>query len=276
MKPMRNTYTFRSDPSFTPEKLREYDLVFQVTPHSCAFSLFDTTENRYIGIADADVPLAQVRGEIPWIGKSARSVKIIIENNRSTLVPEDLFEEQQEEAYLKFVVDEKDDETVLHDHIRSLELIDIYGVNEALLEQVTGIYPDAEIRHVSGVLIDSAWLNFKNRLDEKRIFLNVRNDDFNMLIFGNRQLLFSNAFPVAAAEDLVYYLLFVMEQHHLNPEDIPVTLMGQVDEKSLVFDLLKRYVRKVDFAPRNGSVLFSPVFDDLPGQFYYTLLNPVR
>ena len=96
-----------------------------------------------------------------------------------------------------------------------------------------------------------------------------------MMIFEKKQLVYSNAFHFRAPEDFLYYVIFVMEQLNLNPEEVPVTLLGDISTKTPHFDLIFKYIRNVDFALRNESAQYSYVFDDVPGHSFYTLLNPV-
>ena len=102
-----------------------------------------------------------------------------------------------------------------------------------------------------------------------------REEAFNMLIFDKKQLIYSNAFHFRAPEDVVYFVIFVMEQLNLNPEEIPVTLLGAIEKSSPNYELLFRYIRHIDFATRNEAMHYSHVFDDIPGHAWYALSNPV-
>jgi hypothetical protein len=263
------------DESFSESGLLNYDLVFQVGERSCTYSVFDHGNNRFIAVESYDVPLREVISQNPWLTDPLRSVRIIVENNRSVLIPSALFEESEKEAYLNFSAEPEEEEKVLFDRLTRLEIINLFGININLFNQVKGVFPGAEICHVSSVLIESIWMNFKNLITDKRIFIFVREEAFNMLIFDKKQLAYSNAFHFRAPEDFIYFVIFVMEQLDLNPEEVPVTLLGNIDEKTPHFDLIFRYVRNVDFALRNESAGFSYVFDDVPGHYFYPLLNPV-
>jgi hypothetical protein len=265
----------KTDKSFSEENLLQYDLVFQVTERSCSWSVFDHENTRYIGLESYDIPLHRLAEQVNWIKKPAKSVVFIIENNRSTLIPVTLFEDSAKETYLNFSVEQQEEEKVLVDRLTTLDIVNIYGINDLLLDYLTMIFPRAKICHISSLLIEGIWMNFKNLINDKRIFIFVRDEAFNMLIFEKKQLVFSNAFNVRAPEDFVYYVMFVMEQFNLNPEEIPVTLLGNIDKKTPDFELLFRYVRNVDFAMRNESVSYSYVFDNVPGHAFFTLLNPV-
>ena len=121
--------------------------------------------------------------------------------------------------------------------------------------------------------MESLYVNYKNVMGEGRIFLNVRDGEFDLMIFRGKQLNYCNSFPFRSPEDMVYYLIFVMEQMNLNPEAVPLVLLGDTERKSSVYDLLYRYIRTIEFAARNETFNYSYLLDDLPGHSFYTLFN---
>jgi hypothetical protein len=263
------------DESFRESNSPDYDLVLQVTERSCAYSIFDHGNNRFIALELYGVPLPSVIDQNQWLTNFFRSVRVIVENNRSTLIPSVLFDESEKDTYLNFSVEAEAEEKVLFDKLTRLDIVNIFGVTNTLHEQITGFFPGTKVCHVSTVLIESIWMNFKNLITDKRIYIFVREEAFNMIIFEKKQLVYSNAFHFRAPEDFLYYVIFVMEQLNLNPEEVPVTLLGDISTKTPHFDLIFKYIRNVDFAVRNESSQYSYVFDDLPGHSFYTLLNPV-
>ena len=262
------------DESFVESNSLNYDLVLQVTGRSCSYSIFDNGNNRYIALETYGVPLSSVIDRNQWLKNSFRSVRVIVENNRSTLIPFALFEEAEKDTYLNFSVETEIEETVLFDRLTRLDIVNIFGVSNTLYDQI-GFFPGAKVCHVSSLLIESIWMNFKNLITDKRIFIFVREEAFNIMIFEKKQLVYSNAFHFREPEDFIYYVIFVMEQLNLNPEEVPVTLLGNISTKTPHFDLIFKYIRDVDFAMRDESTLYSYVFDDVPGHSFYTLLNPV-
>jgi hypothetical protein len=263
------------DESFRESNSPDYDLVLQVTGRSCAFSIFDDRNNKFIALESYGVPLSLVIERNPWLKNSFRSVRVIVENNRSTLIPSVLFEEAEKGTYLNFSVEPEIEEKVLFDRLTRLDIVNIFGVSKPLHDQITGFFPGAMVCHVSTVLIESIWMNFKNLITDRRIFIFVREEAFNMMIFEKKQLVYSNAFHFREPEDFIYYVIFVMEQLNLNPEEVPVTLLGDISTKTPHFDLIFKYIRNVDFALQNESTQYSYVFDDVPGHSFYTLLNPM-
>jgi hypothetical protein len=263
------------DASFGEGNLLSYDIVLQVTERSCAYSIFDHYNNRFIVLESYNDPLSAVTERNPWLKNPVRSLKVILENNRSTLIPFALFEESEKETYLNFTIESEAEENVLFDKLSGFEIVNVFGVDNTLYDQITRSFPEAKTCHISTHLIETIWLNYKNLITDKRIFIHVREGAFNMMVFEKKQLLYSNAFHFMAPEDFVYFVIFVMEQFNLNPEEVQVTLLGNIHTKSPDFDLIFKYVRNIDFAARSESINYSYVFDDVPGHTFYTLLNPL-
>jgi hypothetical protein len=262
------------DESFIGSGLLNYELVLQVSERSCAYSIFDFTKNSFIVLESYDVLLSAVIERNQWLKDRFRSVRILVENNRSTLIPSELFDESGKEAYLNFSLEPEAEEKILFDRLFHLDIVNVYGINGFLYDQLIGFFPGAKICHISSVMIESIWMNFKNLITDKRIFIFIRDEAFNMMIFEKKQLLYSNVFLYRAPEDFIFFVIFVMEQLDLNPEEVPVTLFGNIRKDSPIFKLIFKYVRNVDFALRSESSRYSYVFDDLPGHSFYALLNP--
>lgn len=262
------------DESFAENNSLNYELTFQVTDRSCAYSIFDHEKNRYVAIESYGIPLSGVIDQNQWLKKPLKSVRIIMENNRSTLIPSALFEESENETYLNFSLEPGEEEKVFFDKLSQIEVVNIYGFNKNLYDEMTGFFPGAKVCHLSSALIESIWMNFKNLITDKRIFIFVREEAFNLMIFEKKELVYSNAFHFNVPEDFVYFVIFVMEQLNLNPEEVLVTLLGNIDTESPHFELIFKYIRNIDFAARSETSDYSYVFNDVPDHFFYPLLNP--
>ena len=265
----------RIDGSFDGSNTNGYDLVIQGNERSYAYSVFDHVNNRFIALESYDISLPILVSKNQWLKNTFRSAHFIVENNRSTLIPALLFEESEKETYFNFSQEAIEGEKIRIDRIDRIGAVNIFGVSEILQEEISSLLPGVNVCHISSFLIETLWMNFKNLVAEKKIFVFVRQADLNMLVFDNKQLVYSNAFHVRAPEDVVYFVIFVMEQLNLNPEEIPVTLLGNINRDSPEFDLLFRYIRNLDFAPRNEDLQLSHVFRDVPDHAWYSLLNPI-
>ena len=102
-------------------------------------------------------------------------------------------------------------------------------------------------RHPTTALLESLIKENLERTDDNRIYLNVNDQYFEIFVFKEAKLLFYNTFRFKTKEDFLYFLLFTMEQLHLDTETVPVYFMGMIEEDSQIVELATRYVRNVRF-----------------------------
>ena len=261
------------DESFHPEESDRYSLAIEIEKKKFSYCLLDIEKNKFVGVGSFHQPYNEIIDSIRWIQNSFQSKRIIIANSRSTLIPAPLFIKEEKQDYLDFNMEREKDDIVLNDWLENLGIYNIYCIPGQLQNDINMYFPDAKLCHVSSVLMESLYVNYKNLMETGKIFLNVRDEEFDLMIFQGKQLNYFNSFSFKVPEDLAYYLIFVMEQMSLNPEETPLVLLGDTDKKSGIFDILFRYIRIIDFAGRNEIYNYSYVLNDIPGQFYYTLFN---
>jgi len=268
-----NKILSRIDDSFSEQNAGNYEFTLIPGEKNTSWSIFDKVKSKYILLESFGNSLAELNNAVSLFRLPYQRTRIIVENNKSTLIPEPLFDPSEISSYLSVTVDLAGQERYFSDRLNQLEIINIYAITENLARNIDLVFPKKQLLHISTILIDSIWMNFKNQLTGIHLYIYVRNENLNLLVFDKNQLIYSNAFHYKAPEDFIYFVIFVMEQLDLNPEEVPVTLMGMIDRDSPLFELLYRYVRNIDFASRNDARTFSYVFDDLPGHRYYPLFT---
>lgn len=263
----------KTDESFDPFDTGSYSLFVQLSETHVSWCILDNEKNKYVVIESFASYLQEVAENIPWIRQPFASVCIMIENNRSTLIPSLLFDPSEKQTYLDFIHEKDDTTETLFDRLPQLDMVNVYGASANLLEAGLQVFPGAKTFHHSTALIYSICLNFKNRLSRGKAFIYVRESDFDLLIFDGKQLNYFNSFHLMVPGDLIYYVIFVMEQLGLNPEETEVALMGNIDRDSEIYELLYRYIRNIEFVKRNTSFKYSYVFNEIPAHYFYPLFN---
>jgi hypothetical protein len=263
----------KTDESFDPFDTVNYSLYVRLSETHVSWCILDNERNKFVAIESYASYLQEIAENIPLIKQPFSSVRLMIENNRSTLIPAPLFDPAEKESYLEFIHEKEDGTETLYDHLQQLGIVNVYGGSAKLLEAGMEIFPGAKIFHHSTALIESLWMNYKNRISRKKVFIHVRENDFDLLVFDGKQLNYYNAFHFQAPTDLIYYVIFVMEQLTLNPEETEVVLMGNIEKESELYDLLYRYIRNIEFIKRNTAFKYSYVFNEIPPHYFYSLLN---
>jgi hypothetical protein len=208
-----------------------------------------------------------------WLSQPFQSVKLLFENNKSTLIPSPLFDETETSAFSKFSFTSTDNETLLFHKINNLDAYILYPFSSILIETANELFPSHSKFSISGVFIESLLIINKNINSLKRIYVNSRINYLDIAILDGRKLLYYNTFGYRTKEDFIYYVIFVIEQLQLNPEEIELILSGNADKNSKIFEIVFKYIRNVSFQRKRESFNYSYVFNEIPSHHFFNLIN---
>lgn len=275
MDPKQQIPDFLSLLPSDPAALSGYDLCLQLAEKEVSFSLFDTASRRYLWAGKLGLPPEEALATAAWLKGPFRSVRIIVENNRSTLIPLVLFDPAEAGKYLSLTVDQEPGDPVLFDRLPLLDIVSVYTLPYKLENLIRQEYPASTPRHLSSLIINAVWTRHREELNEApAAFLNVRQRAIDLMVFNAGGPVYFNAFPQSAIEEIAYYLIFVFEQLGLDPNEIPVTLYGEVELPSPLISLLSNYIRNLNPGRRSDHFGYGPAFRTIPEPAFFSLLNP--
>jgi len=171
---------------------------------------------------------------------------IVVDNDKHTFVPAVLYQETKKSKYLDFLGLKEDNSVVCADYLEQADVYNIYGVSKKEHAKLKNS-DNTEFRHASTLLVESLMKENLEHTDNARIYLHVRSQSFEMMVLKGANLLFDNNFRFKTKEDFLYFVLFSMEQLHLDVETAPVYFMGMIEKDSQVVELVSRYIRNVRF-----------------------------
>lgn len=186
-----------------------------------------------------------------------------------TLVPAAFFDEKDARELLEFNCGDTGAGIILSDEVNA-DIRLIYSIDEALKSTIDRLFPNHHLRHTGSVL--AKLLLQSDELANEQVLLHMDKGSLFITIKKDGQLQLCNHYQVQTDEDILYYVLFVLEQFGLNPATVKVSLSGNTETDSSLAKALKKYIRHVRFA--NGSKLIKrEEIASLPHHYYYTLLN---
>lgn len=171
---------------------------------------------------------------------------IVINSDKHTLVPAALYLESKKSKYLDFIGIRDDNSVVCADYIELADIYNVYCVSKKEHAKLKDI-ENSEFRHASTLLLEDLIKENHERTDDSRVYLNVKNNSFEMVVLKGAKLLFDNVFRFKTKEDFLYFVLFSMEQLNIDVEITPVYFMGMIEKDSQIVELVTRYIRDVRF-----------------------------
>jgi hypothetical protein len=173
-------------------------------------------------------------------------VIILYSNNVYTTVPSSLFDETKASEYLKFNSKILSNDFISFDKIESNNMVVVYipyvNINNYFFER----FGSFQYYHSISVFLMDVLHSAKHSLGPK-MFLNIQEEQVDVIILEAGKLLLCNSFLFKTSEDFIYYVLFCLEQLILNPDTIPLILSGTIEKEDSNYEMLYTYIRNISF-----------------------------
>lgn len=210
--------------------------------------------------------IKQILSEHAELQLDFNDVTVIYATNLYSVVPTPLFDETKASDYLKFNSKILANDFIAYDVIEPNNITIVYvpfvNINNFFFDK----YGSFQYFHSGTILLRSILNHEKNSIN-KKVYLHVLNDTFDIIIADNNSLELCNTHSFRTPEDFIYYILFTLEQLNLNPESIEIVLCGDINEEDDTYEILYHYIRHVSFFNSDHSLGY--VFEnELPHQNY--------
>jgi hypothetical protein len=164
-----------------------------------------------------------------------------------------------------------------HDVIKEVRRVELgtislcYLPDSDLLALLEKTFSNATIRHTAAVNINL--LFEQHSLKESNLLLVIGKSVIEIAARHESDLLFYNVFSYETNEDILYYLLFAMEQFNLNPLYVKLAIASERETDDELFKTFKKYIKHVKYCVNDPSILLTNEVAQLPSHYYFTVLN---
>lgn len=256
-------------------------LVLELSPYGIGFCELNSDLNQplytvHAGI-DSQSPLSVKEQVISAIRhfrvsqRTYRSVYINLFTELFTLCPAAFYEAESKRQILEFNAGPSGDAVILQDDITQ-EIKLIYAIDEQLKSTLDLIFPNHHMKHSLSVL--SQLMLHSEDLAKAHVLVNIHDAYIELVIKQDGKLVLANQFGVRSAEDILYYILFALEQYQLEPSSAELVITGNADIQSDLVQALKKYIRHIRPGIGNRSVNWQGL-EGMPQHFNYSLINRV-
>ena len=186
-----------------------------------------------------------------------------------TLVPSSFYDADKAKEVLEFNVGEIKNELVFTNDFNDIKLI--YSVPAELKNTIDKTFPNHNFKHIGYGSLKLFFTHFQ--LKNADIFLNIHNGQAELLIKKDWQTVLYNVFKTQSDEDILYYLLFSIEQFDLDPQSLKLFISANLETKDPLFTAIKKYINHVDFTVSDKLMIRKEAFEQLPHHYYFSALN---
>ena len=172
-------------------------------------------------------------------------VTLILNNKLSVLVPKDFFNEENCLDYLKFNSRLLKNDTASFDYIEEFEAHNVFitygNVTNYLIEK----FGSFEFFHYSTVLLKKLYSDTpKDKI--ARIYVNINKSYLNIIVFKGKELNYYNSFDYETKDDILYFILFVIEQNKLINNETKMKLIGEEKIIKNYYDYLLKFIKNLE------------------------------
>ena len=176
---------------------------------------------------------------------SFADISLIYATTVYSLVPLPLFDETKASEYLKFNSKILANDYIAHDVIETSGIAVVYvpfvNINNYFFDK----YGSFSYYHSITVLLKS--ILQKQKYSLPKMYLHFQKNFFDCIVLKDGELQLCNSYPYKTPEDFIYYTLFCMEQLKLDPETLPVSLCGEIEEGDASHNMAYTYIRHLEF-----------------------------
>jgi Protein of unknown function (DUF3822) len=271
---------------FKPEMAEQSVLCLEIGKDGLRFALIDNQrqcywleEYRFSSLL-ADRPLSEalpgICEEHPVLSAGNwQQIRVAVNSPAFTLVPDALFRKEYMSSYLALM---RGNDLPAHQYAHAYHHADesfwsVFNIDHQLSDYISGLYPMQNLTflHQTSTLVRASALTEKALISTQNLTLYFE-DEFVTLIFrSNRKLLYCNRFGYKTPRDLIYYVLYVIDELRLEPYSVNAFLYGQITPYADTYTALTEFLPHLHFGTTPPNLTFSPDFDDLPEHRFLSL-----
>jgi hypothetical protein len=201
------------------------------------------------------------------LSKQFERCTITVVSSDFTLIPQAFADKTGVEA-VNFVNGRNHTRHLTH-HLKALNVVAGFDVN--WMNSVEKLFPNAVIKHCAAVTL--SLFNDHPSLSGADVFLLINGADMELCARNEKGLLFYNVYKPQNDEDVLYYLLFAMEQFALNPLTLKLAFASNAETKQELLKTLQKYVRNLQLCSVAPGMLMEGEFKNISAHQYFQLLN---
>ena len=263
--------------SFNSKNTGSYHISIEISRNHISYCLLNIKELQYEVIRswtykNEDLEnIILILNKEEFLNSEFSSSSISFTNFSSTIIPKKLYE--QKDAIKMLAFEHENNDYIKHEYIKSIDSYITYSIPKKLSDIILNIFPDIIEYNTTKILISK--LMDQDNEDKETAFLNICNNQLEIIIRNKTQLILQNTFLISSPEDLLYYTLFCFEQVSMSTEKIHVILLGDITKHDKYYNILYNYIRNIKIGSLPKNVLINKDIDHKEMHQYFALLTQI-
>jgi len=263
------------DKRINKRKSESYQLLMHYDSERFSYCIFDINNKEFLSISSHKSNNIQNLKEIlenEVFNWKYESIKMNIESEKSTVLPNSFFEEKIIEKYLYFNEEfNKNEISFFWDELKYMDAIVVYSLPQKLTSFLEKKFKENQIKSHSSIFIDSI-LRQSTQSNKNGVFIDLSKNRFDIGVVKKSKLFLYNHFAFTSKNDFLYYILNCYNTLNLDPKKDTLYISGEFEESKLIPNL-KEYLYNIILQKRNKEFIYSNVFNKIPDFYFQKLFN---
>ncbi len=255
-------------------------------PDGFVFATLETPDLRYTTLEDYEYTpghsgedylqnLANFTHDHAVFSTPYEKVNISLFTPNLLLIPAELYQENHKELLCKFCSVNPENHTVRAEKLNTLNAFGVYLISDDLKNFFDNRFESYRLWHQGTALIESILADKQLENRQMDVVLHVKRSFFEIVLLENKRVILYQSFDYLVFDDLLYYLFYVLEQFERDAAKQKLLLIGEIGLDCDSFQILSSLFYQVSFPERNNVCRYAEPFDQIPGHYYYNLINLV-
>lgn len=240
------------DKNFDFSDLTDTMIVAEVDNIQSAISIFSFEYNQFVSI-DAFENDSEMTTffKSSFLNASVKQKFLSLSAGKTLLVPSALFEKEKNNELFQFNFEDfnPDVEKVFFNKLNHLNSYLLFSVKKDVEKRVSSFFSEQDIFHRASVFLETCVLFQNERLknqDKPVIFVDVLGDSIILSLFHSGKLAFFNQITFKKPQDLVFFMVKLVDEFKLDTKKIEIFLSGSVDfPKDEILQEIKKFFLQV-------------------------------
>lgn len=259
---------------FGPGETEMCDLLLQTGTERISYAIIQ--ENRLKAIFEGlggTENLAKLISRDPLLQSRFRKVKISVDTDKFTFIPQEIFSEANLKDYLRFVQPENPADILVTD-LHEFEIRNVVAISSDLQNQLRSRFPKATLKSQIDPFLKGIHFLMGDQ-NAPMWFLNFRHGSFEAALVQNGELQFYNVLQSKDPDEFNYFLLLLLRQFPASTISQAI-ISGSINVTDPYHSRLTKYFREVKLVEMSSQIQWDPTFDQIPLHHYFSLLSLSR
>ena len=270
--------------NYSSENTSKYHLSIEIGLGIFSYAILDTTNKICKTIASYKIDSIDINKNIEYISNIYNNKNILRNSFQSTsigfayfpntLIPSSYFSKKEDNNMMLEFNHDLQNTSIIEDKLNIVEAYNIYAIPTPILDMINTFFPETKITSNSSTLIEYL-AKYHTSRNDKKLFLSVGRDYIEIIIFKGGNLLLQNIFQYHNKEDVLYYVLFCMQELDLSTENDSVILLDNIRRNDDIFSILYEYIRNISFIKRSTEFSMPEELNNIEQHQYTSLLDKI-